>query len=135
MNPIFAGLPTTVFERMSARARETGAINLGQGFPEIDGPADIREATRSLTDWSFVRDGDGSVVGAPIDWLGENYYTVLRVGIMHSVRVIGTPNPSTILLLARGLGAHTERLVRDVASRVVTLDGGRITHDTSGEAA
>ena len=42
-------------------------------------PADVREATRSLTDWSFVRDGDGSVVGAPIDWLGENYYTVLRV--------------------------------------------------------
>jgi hypothetical protein len=48
------------------------------------------------------------------------YYTVLRVAVMHSVRVIGTPNPSTILLLARDLGGHTERLVRDV--RDGTLD-------------
>jgi len=42
------------------------------------------------------------------------YYTMLRVAVMHSVRVIGTPNPSTILLLAREMGARTEQLVRDV---------------------
>ena len=30
---------TTVFEAMSALAREHGAINLGQGFPDDDGPA------------------------------------------------------------------------------------------------
>jgi hypothetical protein len=42
------------------------------------------------------------------------YYTLLRLAVMHSVRVIGTPNPSTILLLARELGARTEELVRDV---------------------
>ncbi|MFO6448032.1 aminotransferase [Erythrobacter sp. NE805] len=34
MNPIYAAMPTTIFEAMSARAREAGAINLGQGFPE-----------------------------------------------------------------------------------------------------
>lgn len=44
MNPIFAALPMTVFDVMSALARETGAINLGQGFPEEDGPLDVREA-------------------------------------------------------------------------------------------
>jgi aspartate/methionine/tyrosine aminotransferase len=43
MNPIFADLPTTVFEVMSQLARETGAINLGQGFPDDPGPADVRE--------------------------------------------------------------------------------------------
>lgn len=48
------------------------------------------------------------------------YYALLRVAVMHSVRVIGTPNPSTILLLARTLGTQTERLVRDV--RDGTLD-------------
>lgn len=42
MNPIFADLPTTVFEVMSALARETGAVNLGQGFPDDPGPADVR---------------------------------------------------------------------------------------------
>jgi aspartate/methionine/tyrosine aminotransferase len=43
-NPIFTGLPTTVFEVMSRLAAETGAINLGQGFPDVDGPEEIRRA-------------------------------------------------------------------------------------------
>ena len=42
MNPIFADLPTSVFETMSRLARETGAVNLGQGFPDDPGPADVR---------------------------------------------------------------------------------------------
>jgi len=41
-NPIFADLPTTIFETMSGLARESGAINLGQGFPDDPGPAAIR---------------------------------------------------------------------------------------------
>ncbi|ATE65653.1 aminotransferase [Rhizorhabdus dicambivorans] len=44
MNPIYAALPTTIFEKMSAIARETGAINLGQGFPDAPGPEDVRRA-------------------------------------------------------------------------------------------
>lgn len=44
MNPIYAALPTTIFEKMSALARETGAINLGQGFPDAPGPEDVRKA-------------------------------------------------------------------------------------------
>jgi len=44
MNPVYAALPTTIFEKMSALARETGAINLGQGFPDAPGPEDIRRA-------------------------------------------------------------------------------------------
>jgi N-succinyldiaminopimelate aminotransferase len=41
-NPVYADLPTTVFEVMSRLARETGAYNLGQGFPDDPGPADVR---------------------------------------------------------------------------------------------
>ncbi|MDR6286207.1 aspartate/methionine/tyrosine aminotransferase [Methylopila jiangsuensis] len=41
-NPVFAALPVTVFERMSRIARDTGAINLGQGFPDEPGPESIR---------------------------------------------------------------------------------------------
>lgn len=44
MNPVYARMGTTIFEVMSARARATGAINLGQGFPEAQGPADILDA-------------------------------------------------------------------------------------------
>src|SRR6476661_7634202 len=42
MNPVYANLPTTVFEVMSQLARELGAINLGQGFPDDPGPEDVR---------------------------------------------------------------------------------------------
>ncbi len=42
MNPVFAELPTTVFEVMSRLAREHGAVNLGQGFPDDPGPEDVR---------------------------------------------------------------------------------------------
>lgn len=43
-NPVFADLPTTIFTVMSALAREHGAINLGQGFPDGEGPDHIRAA-------------------------------------------------------------------------------------------
>jgi N-succinyldiaminopimelate aminotransferase len=43
MNPILSALPTTVFEVMSQLARETGAVNLGQGFPDDPGPLDVRQ--------------------------------------------------------------------------------------------
>ena len=41
MNPLFANLPTTIFERMSGLARELGAVNLGQGFPDFGWPDDV----------------------------------------------------------------------------------------------
>ena len=43
-NPVFASLPTTIFTHMSALAVQHGAINLGQGFPDEDGPIAVREA-------------------------------------------------------------------------------------------
>jgi N-succinyldiaminopimelate aminotransferase len=38
------GLGTTIFAEMSALALATGSVNLGQGFPDTDGPAEIAEA-------------------------------------------------------------------------------------------
>ena len=54
MNPIFADLPTTIFETMSRLARETGAVNLGQGFPDDPGPLDVRQkaADAVLQGWN-----------------------------------------------------------------------------------
>ncbi len=42
--PRFRGLGTTIFAEMSALALETGSINLGQGFPDVDGPDVIKQA-------------------------------------------------------------------------------------------
>jgi N-succinyldiaminopimelate aminotransferase len=38
------GLGTTVFAEMSALALETGSVNLGQGFPDTDGPVEVADA-------------------------------------------------------------------------------------------
>ncbi len=44
---------TTIFERMSALARETGAINLGQGFPDREhAPELLAAAQRALVEHS-----------------------------------------------------------------------------------
>jgi len=38
------GFGTTIFAEMSALAVKTGSINLGQGFPDTDGPAEVLDA-------------------------------------------------------------------------------------------
>lgn len=43
-NPLFASGGITIFEVMNELAQKHKAINLGQGAPDTDGPADIREA-------------------------------------------------------------------------------------------
>lgn len=48
----------------------------GRGIPE-----DVLAHTAHLTDWGFVRDGDLEEIAAPLDWLGVNYYTPMRVRI------------------------------------------------------
>ena len=43
---------TTIFATMSELATRTGAVNLGQGFPDTDGPEDLREVAVAA-----IRDG------------------------------------------------------------------------------
>lgn len=55
LNRRLAEFGTTIFAEMSALAASTGSINLGQGFPDTDGPEEVREAAvRAL------RDGHGN---------------------------------------------------------------------------
>jgi aspartate/methionine/tyrosine aminotransferase len=51
-NAILSAYRTTIFTVMSALAEEHGAINLGQGFPDEEGPEDIRRIAAEA-----VRDG------------------------------------------------------------------------------
>jgi N-succinyldiaminopimelate aminotransferase len=44
LNSRLAGLGTTIFAEMSALAAATGSVNLGQGFPDTDGPPEIARA-------------------------------------------------------------------------------------------
>jgi aspartate/methionine/tyrosine aminotransferase len=48
VNPLFASLPTSIFEHMSLLAREHDAVNLGQGFPDFGWPPDVVERAAAL---------------------------------------------------------------------------------------
>jgi N-succinyldiaminopimelate aminotransferase len=41
------GFGSTIFAEMTALAVRTGAVNLGQGFPDTDGPPEVLEAARA----------------------------------------------------------------------------------------
>ena len=50
-NPVFSGLPTSIFQHMTMLAQKHDALNLGQGFPDQDGPISLREvAAKQLID-------------------------------------------------------------------------------------
>ena len=50
-NTLLSGIGTTIFTVMSALAAEHNSINLGQGFPDTDGPEDVvRAAADALKD-------------------------------------------------------------------------------------
>ncbi len=51
-NTLLSQTGTTIFTTMSALANEHGAINLGQGFPDTDGPDDVIDAAAAA-----LRDG------------------------------------------------------------------------------
>jgi len=55
-----AGFGTTIFTEMSALAERTGAINLGQGFPDQDGPSEVLEAAQAA-----MRDGRNQYAPLP----------------------------------------------------------------------
>ena len=52
LNPVYSALPTTIFEHMSGLARSSGAINLGQGFPDAPPPPALTAAVPRL--WSAI---------------------------------------------------------------------------------
>ena len=54
------GLGTTIFTEMTALAERTGAINLGQGFPDSDGPAPVIDAAVAA-----LRDGANQYAPLP----------------------------------------------------------------------
>ncbi|GAN52692.1 aminotransferase [Tanticharoenia sakaeratensis] len=70
-NTQLSALPTTIFTVMSQLAAQHGAINLGQGFPDTEGPAELVEAARRFL-------GDGRNQYAPLTGLPELRGAVAR---------------------------------------------------------
>ncbi|QIQ01024.1 GH1 family beta-glucosidase [Streptomyces liangshanensis] len=60
-----------------AARRIDGIANRVFTGPMLEGayPADVLADTASVTDWSFVHDGDTELIHQPLDFLGVNYYS------------------------------------------------------------
>ena len=105
----------TIFAEMSGLATRTGAINLGQGFPDEDGPREVLEAARQAISDGFNQYPPG--IGMP----------VLRHAIAdHQKRFYGiTVDPDREVLVTAGA---TEALtatilaLTDEGDEVVTLE-------------
>lgn len=56
--------------------------------PMLEGayPADLIADTMSVSDWSFVLDGDERAIHQPVDFLGVNYYSTLSVALWDGAR-------------------------------------------------
>jgi N-succinyldiaminopimelate aminotransferase len=82
----------SIFAEMSALAVRTGAINLGQGFPDEDGPAEVLEAARQAI-------SDGVNQYPP----GRGMPVLLEAIARHQHRFYGlTVDPGTEVLVTAG---------------------------------
>ncbi|MBP2216347.1 aminotransferase class I/II-fold pyridoxal phosphate-dependent enzyme [Arthrobacter sp. CAN_C5] len=99
-------LGVTIFEEITMLAMQHGAINLGQGFPDEDGPAEILEAARAAISAGANQYAPGQ--GLP----------VLREAIAaHQERFYGlTPDPHTETIVSTGA-------TEGIASAVLALAG------------
>lgn len=86
------GFGTTIFAEMSALAAETGAINLGQGFPDTDGPDLVAEAAIQA-----IREGHNQYPP------GRGIATLRQAIADHQRRFYGlTHDPATDVLVTAG---------------------------------
>ena len=105
----------TIFAEMSALAASTGAINLGQGFPDEDGPIEVLDAARRAISEGVNQYPPG--LGMP----------VLRDAIAdHQQRFYGvTADPDTNVLVTAGATealAATILALTEEGDEVVTLE-------------
>jgi N-succinyldiaminopimelate aminotransferase len=85
-------LGVTIFEEMTTLAVRTGAINLGQGFPDEDGPAEIKAAAQAAIN-------SGANQYAP----GKGILPLREAISAHQQRFYGlSPDPETEIIVTTG---------------------------------
>ncbi|MGM7778102.1 aminotransferase class I/II-fold pyridoxal phosphate-dependent enzyme [Arthrobacter sp. KNU-44] len=85
-------LGVTIFEEMTTLAMSTGAINLGQGFPDEDGPAEIKAAAQAAI-----------TAGANQYAPGKGIPELREAIAAHQERFYGlTPDPQTEVIVTTG---------------------------------
>lgn len=131
-NPVFAATGTSIFESMSRLAAETGAINLGQGFPEGFEPEALIEAAVQA-----LRDGPHQyppMLGLPVlrKAIAENARRFLNLDIDWEREVLVTSGATEALsdtflaLLDQGDEVIVFEPVYDAYATVIRRAGGKV---------
>ena len=89
-NPALAPFGTTIFATMSALALEHDAINLGQGFPDTDGPSEVLEAAKAAIDGGRNQYPPGAGVPELLDAVAHHQKRFYGVGLDPASEVLVT---------------------------------------------
>ena len=123
----------TIFAEMSAAAARTGAINLGQGFPDEDGPAEVLAAAREAISRGMNQYPPGRGTPDLLDAISEHQRRFYGLDVDPSREVIvtaGATEALTASLLALIDSADDEVVVfepyYDSYAAAVALAGARL---------
>ncbi|MFB8190033.1 aminotransferase class I/II-fold pyridoxal phosphate-dependent enzyme [Microbacterium sp. NPDC055988] len=123
----------TIFAEMSAAAARTGAINLGQGFPDEDGPSEVLEAARSAIAHGANQYPPGRGIPDLLDAISEHQRRFYSLEVDPASEVIvtaGATEALTATLLALIDGPDDEVVVfepyYDSYAAAVALAGARL---------
>lgn len=123
----------TIFAEMSAAAARTGAINLGQGFPDEDGPAVVLEAARAAISHGANQYPPGRGIPDLLAAISEHQQRFYGLAVDPGSEVIvtaGATEALTATLLALIDGPDDEVVVfepyYDSYAAAVALAGGRL---------
>lgn len=75
------GFGSTIFAEMTALANEHGALNLGQGFPDTDGPQEILDAAKAAIDGGRNQYPPGAGVPELLDAIAAHQKRFYGIGL------------------------------------------------------
>lgn len=123
----------TIFAEMSALAARTGAVNLGQGFPDEDGPAEVLEAAREAIARGANQYPPGRGIPDLLSAISEHQQRFYGLSVDPDTEVLvtaGATEALTATLLALTDGPDDEVVVfepyYDSYAAVVALAGARL---------
>ena len=123
----------TIFAEMSALAARTGAINLGQGFPDEDGPPEVLEAARAAISNGVNQYPPGRGIPDLLDAIAEHqqrFYGLVLDPAREVLVTAGATEALAAALLALVDGPDDEVVVfepyYDSYAAIVALSGARL---------
>ncbi|WP_417508282.1 aminotransferase class I/II-fold pyridoxal phosphate-dependent enzyme [Microbacterium sp.] len=87
----------TIFAEMSAAAARTGAINLGQGFPDEDGPTEVLEAAREAISRGANQYPPGRGIPDLLDAISEHQKRFYGLEVDPATEIIATAGATEAL--------------------------------------